>query len=552
MTAPPSDQRGSRHGSKRPRREPVTLDLKATSASTAQNETSSAVEPATTAGPLEPETPVTIPEASIVPIPEPSAATVDSRPSDEGPAHTTGASTGARPEHPADRRDEIGEEAQPKPVLAPDTATDIGKVSPWETAAAAESPQGPASAPEPTRAESLAAEPPTAPVPVRRRGPGFGSLLVASLLGGVAGAALSLAAERYWLRPVDATETRIARLEQRAAPAAAADLGGLERRLAALEGEQKATAERVRAAEGRADANAQRLEQALQRPDAPPAPASPATPDGNAPSAAVAEQVNLRIAALEEQLRARAETEAGAVQRLEARVAEQAQQVAPLAAQLTDVTQRLNAVAAQAGERDRTLASLGQQLAEQNQRLGTIAQQVTEGQPERAAALRVVAADQVANALRDGAPYAEALAALRRLNTPPDQLAALEPFAASGAPTPRALAREFAPLRERIVAETREPVNDWGDRLQRMAAGIITVRPIGRPSSGSAEPLARIDEALARGNFKDAAASWDTLPEPARGISAEFGRKLKARAAADDAARALSGQALAAVSAPTR
>jgi hypothetical protein len=79
------------------------------------------------------------------------------------------------------------------------------------------------------------------------------------------------------------------------------------------------------------------------------------------------------------------------------------------------------------------------------------------------------------------------------------------------------------------------------------------VRPIGKTdSTGAPGTLARIDDALVRGVLTEAAAAFDALPEPARRIAADWGRKLKACVEAEEATRTLSSQALSAMNAPGR
>jgi hypothetical protein len=425
---------------------------------------------------------------------------------------------------------------------------------------------GPDGVAEPPAA-SASRDPAPTPAPERRRA-GLGAALAAGLLGGLIGAGGFLLAQNYWLSPTRTVEPRIRELEQRVGALSSRDPGaGLEQRLAALEAEQKAGAERLRAAQALAETNRQRIEEALNRPAPPPATPAAASDGGGGVDPALVTDLRTRLAAVQEQLSARTEADGQGSQRLETRLAEQDQRIAPLATQASEQAQRLGALSeqiaqqsrrveaatARTSEQDQKLAALTQQVAEQNQRIAALTKQAGDRAPEAAAALRAVAADQIANALRSGAPYAEALTALRRVDTPAEQIAALEPFAASGAPTVRALAQEFAPLRERILAETRPPASDWSGRLTRMAEGIVTVRPIGKTdSSGAPDALARIDDALARSALSEAAAAFDALPEPARRIAADWGRKLKARVEAEEATRTLSRQALSAMNAPGR
>jgi hypothetical protein len=81
----------------------------------------------------------------------------------------------------------------------------------------------------------------------------------------------------------------------------------------------------------------------------------------------------------------------------------------------------------------------------------------------------------------------------------------------------------------------------------------VTVRALDEPGGAGVQGLvARIDTALARGDFADAAAAWDALPEPARRLSEDWGRQLKQRAAAATASRAIAADAVAALNPPTR
>ena len=332
------------------------------------------------------------------------------------------------------------------------------------------------------------------PVAERRRRAGAGGLVAAALLGGFVGAGLTAAAERYWPQRGDTTGPRIAQLEQRMAAVPTADVGAIERRLAAMETQQRETAQRAQAAQAAAERAAERADAAASRPADPSATPQPATA-GLDPVAL--EKIDSRIAALEDRARTQAEGGSKAAEQLEARLAEQAKQVATLAPQIAEQGQRLGTIASQSAEQTQRLAALSQQVAQQNQRVEALAKQFAERGPEAAAALRVVAADRVANALRDGTPYSEAFGALARLKAEPQRLAAIEPFAKAGAPSAGALAQEFKPIAPKIIAEARGPANSWSDRIGRMAEGIVTIRPVGEPGSNTVPSLvARIDDAL--------------------------------------------------------
>ena len=100
------------------------------------------------------------------------------------------------------------------------------------------------------------------------------------------------------------------------------------------------------------------------------------------------------------------------------------------------------------------MQGLEKRLADQDQKLATLTRQVAEGGSDATrAGTRVVLADRLNNALRDGAPYADVLGALTRLNVDPARLQPLEPFASQGAPTAASLAQSFKPLSEQMLRE---------------------------------------------------------------------------------------------------
>ncbi|MFL5112255.1 MAG: COG4223 family protein [Microvirga sp.] len=529
MTAKPSDPSGP-SGRKR-KREPVTLDLTA-------SEVPSGRESSLTDDPRMPEHP---PEAAA----GPSGGTEDDPRAPRAAAEPTPGEIEAALERLIPEAERAAAAEVPPAEVSP--TQDIGEAPPPELGPVPESVAAMPAAGASVRIETGA--PRSEPVPERPRRAGAGGFVAAALLGGFVGAGLTAAAERYWPQRGDTTGPRIAQLEQRMAAVPTADVAAIERRLAAMETQQRETAQRAQAAQTAAERATQRAEAAANRPADP-----AATPQPAAGLDSVAlEKIESRIAALED--RARTQTEGGSkiAEQLEARLSEQAKQVATLAPQVAEQGQRLGTIAGQSAEQTQRLAALSQQVAQQNQRVEALAKQFAERGPEAAAALRVVAADRVANALRDGTPFPEAFGALVRLKAEPQRLAAIEPFAKAGAPSAGALSQEFKPISQKIIAEARGPATGWSDRIGRMAEGIVTIRPVGEPGSNTVPSLvARIDDALARGALAEAAAAWDALPEPARRAQEDFGRRLKARAAAEDAARAISNQALAALDAATR
>ena len=164
-----------------------------------------------------------------------------------------------------------------------------------------------------------------------------------------------------------------------------------------------------------------------------------------------------------------------------------------------------------------------------------------------AAATRASAADYILGALVDGRPYTQALDVLRGQGVSDDALAALEPFAADGAPRPyiladrlaAALAGEEAPP-EPAVTE-REPGEGAGF-LQLFVDRAVTVERVDAPrrdvDTGSAQPVIT---ALESGDTQAALAAWQALPDDVQAQASDVGETLDqmvaARAAALDIAQ---------------
>jgi hypothetical protein len=87
----------------------------------------------------------------------------------------------------------------------------------------------------------------------------------------------------------------------------------------------------------------------------------------------------------------------------------------------------------------------------------------------------------------------------------------------------------------------------------RLADRLVTVRPTGEAAPDAVKAaLDRVETALRAGDLRGALTAYDALPETAKTASAEFGQRLRTRVAAEEAARALAGDAFAAIDAPAR
>jgi hypothetical protein len=519
------------------------------------------------------------------------------RPSTPGAAATAGVAGGM-----AGKPTE-GKPADPKPA---DLKSQDAKPSETKPSFPSES------ASKPTGSTTPRITPTPVPAPAAR-GPGFGSLATAGLLGGVIGAGLLFGVERSGLLH-QADDPRLAALDQRIAALAPKDaVAGLDKRVAANEAALKSVPEAVAKAR-----------EALEKASAAPAPA-PAAEGSAAPAAAPTDLVarldaldqrvsalqeepgrdqggearmavapsgagGPQVGALEERLKAlegkvdgapkpepvpdltpklaalqgdfEARTKANAEaaqalsqkvatlqQSLEARIqaaTEAVQSATQATEKVADASKAQSAEAAKAVER---------QLQAQADRIAGLDKAISERAETSTlqAALRVVSADRIATALNTGAPYADALAALRGLEPgDPARLTAVAAFADKGAPTARTLAAEFRPIAEKIAASRRAAqskavaeTGDIGAKLMSMAETIVQVRRV-EPQAGAASGTAaapdatpKVQDALDRGAIKEAAEAFAALPESARTEAGEFGNKLRSRAAAGDAAQGL-------------
>jgi hypothetical protein len=323
-----------------------------------------------------------------------------------------------------------------------------------------------------------------------RRPPSLGPIVAAALLGGVVGAGLLFALQDFRSSPDD---TRVTALEQRVASippgnAQAGAVQALTARIQAIEAARTASDQRVAAAQAAA-------EQALNKPAAAP----------------------------------QAQDQAA---------------IADLARRLSDIENQLQSNQQASAEARTSLAT----------RVEDLSRRVSQG-PEDAtgATARMVLAQRVAESLRLGTPYSETLQALRANGADAARLSALEPFAEKGAPTASALSRSFEPLGAAILRDDRATAGSLTDRLLRMADKVVSIRPLDQPGSTDVTSLvARIEQALERGNVQEAVSAWENLPEPARRLSGEWAARAQARAAADAGAQAIASQAIEALNRPAQ
>ena len=150
-----------------------------------------------------------------------------------------------------------------------------------------------------------------------------------------------------------------------------------------------------------------------------------------------------------------------------------------------------------------------------------------------------------AAALRDaavsGSPLAAALAQVKSLGADEKALAPLEPFAASGVPTPPALAQELRALLPAMLKVSGAQAPDGGflERLQANAGKLVRIRPVDAPPGDDASAvLARLEIEAAHNDITGALSDLGKLPDAARAPAQTWIKKANERQAALAAARA--------------
>jgi hypothetical protein len=222
----------------------------------------------------------------------------------------------------------------------------------------------------------------------------------------------------------------------------------------------------------------------------------------------------------------------------------------PLADRVAALDGRFAPVEAKIAE---TASAMEAKIAQTTSAVEGAAQRAAATQAQSQATRAAVAADAILRALGAGRPYAPEVATLEAVGTRTEALAPLKPFAEKGAPTGAQLAADFAPLADQVAAAgaPKPAESSLGDRLLNAAGRIVKVRRIGDATATDATSLAgRIEDSLQRGDVADAMKAFAALPESSRAVAKEFGEKLSARARADEAARALSREAYAALAQP--
>jgi hypothetical protein len=226
-----------------------------------------------------------------------------------------------------------------------------------------------------------------------------------------------------------------------------------------------------------------------------------------------------------------------------------ADQVAALAARLdaldkapSESGETVAANAAAIARLEADLAAVRQASAETRAELGSVTNQVASIQTDLSAG---TAAEQgqarlplivsgLEAAFASGAPYGGEVAALRdvlpELSVPEPILAG----AATGLKRPDLVARDFnAVLPDILAGRSVSADASWQDATSDWFRGIIALRPTGAVDGDDPEAVvARLESAIARGDFLDAKTQFAALPPAMRSAAGTVGSDIESQAAA--------------------
>ena len=165
---------------------------------------------------------------------------------------------------------------------------------------------------------------------------------------------------------------------------------------------------------------------------------------------------------------------------------------------------------------------------------------------------RVVAASVLDVSVRQGEPYAAALAAAKSLAENADALKPLDGFAATGVPSAASLSRELLTLVPKLSPAQESGTSGSGivDRLQAGAAKLVRIERTDGVGNDRGAVVARVTAAALRNDFTEARRELKTLAPADRAAAQGWLDKADARDTALAASRQFASEAMAALAKP--
>jgi hypothetical protein len=180
-----------------------------------------------------------------------------------------------------------------------------------------------------------------------------------------------------------------------------------------------------------------------------------------------------------------------------------------------------------------------------------IAQQETKPADDTALR-RVVIASMLDVSVRQGEPFAAALATAKSLAVDADALKPLDDFAASGVPSAAILSRELLTLVPKLSPPAPETATGAGivDRLEAGAAKLVRIERTDAVGNDRSAIIARVTAAALRNDSADARRELNTLSPADRAAAQPWLDKADERDAALAASRQFAADAMAALAKP--
>jgi hypothetical protein len=169
--------------------------------------------------------------------------------------------------------------------------------------------------------------------------------------------------------------------------------------------------------------------------------------------------------------------------------------------------------------------------------------------------LRVVVASLLDISVRQGEPFAPALAAAKSLADNADALKPLEGFAASGVPSAATLSRELLTLVPKLSPPSPDNATTGSgliDRLQAGASKLVRIERTDAVGNDRGAIVARVTAAALRNDSAEARRELNTLAPGDRSAAQGWLDKADARDAALAASRQFADDAMAALAKPAR
>jgi hypothetical protein len=165
---------------------------------------------------------------------------------------------------------------------------------------------------------------------------------------------------------------------------------------------------------------------------------------------------------------------------------------------------------------------------------------------------RIVAASVLDVSVRQGEPYAAALAAAKSLAENADALKPLDDFAATGVPSAASLSRELLTLVPKLSPAPENATSGSGivDRLQAGAAKLVRIERTDGVGNDRGAVVARVTAAALRNDFAEARRELKTLAPADRAAAQAWLDKADARDTALAASRQFASEAMAALAKP--